>query len=347
MTCGSFTEYETTSNTEAFAFYNQAEIFLSDAWSLTLGLRYAEDKRFGEENVFLYSEQDPGTANLAQDPANFALPEVLLLSALDSGDGTSLLAPGVLPVTPTASLLQYNISTGAIDPATLQQTGNTTTRLQGVPFGISFYRPVDETFDDITWRVNLDWEPNATTLLYAGVTTGYRAGGFNLANLSDNATYDSEEITAYEIGWKDQLFDRTVQLNMSAYFYDYENIHASVDGQSAALGTTVNNVRTIPTAEILGFEADVLWLASENLTLGGNFSYTDSEYTDDLTGPIDFDGDGTPDFQDISLTQNEFDASLPASLFRNPADRVQSIEGNQLLLVPEIKWTLFGMYNHP
>lgn len=354
VTCGSFTEYATISNTEAFAFYNQAEIFLSDQFSLTLGLRYAEDERSGEENVFLYSEQDPGTANLAQDPANFALPEVLLLSAIDSGlasggpaNGTSLLAPGVLPVTPTGSLLQYNISTGAIDPATLQQTGNATTRLQGVPFGISFYRPVKETFDDITWRVNLDWEPNDTTLLYAGVTTGYRAGGFNLANLSDNATYDSEEITAYEIGWKDQLFDRTVQLNMSAYFYDYENIHASVDGQSAALGATVNNVRAIPTAEIFGVEADVLWLATENLTLGGNFSFTDSEYTSDLTGAIDFDGDGTDEFQNISLTQNEFDASLPASLFRNPAERVQSIEGNQLLLVPEIKWTLFGMYNHP
>ncbi|HSG90468.1 MAG TPA: TonB-dependent receptor [Pseudomonadales bacterium] len=352
-TCGTFLEYQTENRTEAFAFYNQAELFLTKELSLTLGIRYAEDKRSGEENVFLYSESTPSAAGLAS--GNIALGEAVLLSGLDRGDGNSFLlsedvvplgGPVVLPTTATRSLLEYNISTGAIDPATLQQTGNGVTRLAGVPFGLTFYRPVEETFDDVTWRVNLDWEPNETTLLYAGVTTGYRAGGFNLANLSNDAVYDQEEITSYEIGWKDQLFDRTVQLNMSAYFYDYQDIHASVDGFSNALGATVNNVVNVPEAEVYGLEADVLWLASESITLGGNFSVTKAEYTSDVKGQVDTNSDGVPDTL-VSLAQDEFNADVPASLFPTPGDRAIDIDGNNMILVPEIKWTLFGMYSLP
>ena len=32
----------------------------------------------------------------------------------------------------------------------------------------------------------------------------------------------------------------------------------------------------------MGVEAEVLWLANDNLTLGGNFSYTPNEYTKTL-----------------------------------------------------------------
>lgn len=337
-TCGSFLEYATQNDTEAFAFYNQAEIFLTDAFSLTLGIRYAEDKRTGEENVFLYTEANPAEADLTK-PANvFGLNEVALLAALDTGDGTSFLAPGVLPVLPTGSLAQFNGAVQAADP-------NAVTRYRGIPFGVSFYRPVEEDFDDITWRVNLDWEPNDTTLVYAGVTTGYRAGGFNLANLSDDPIYPAEEITAYEIGWKDKLFDKTLQISLSAYYYDYENIHLSVEGQSSALGATVNNVRAAPEAEVFGFEGEILWLATDNLTLGGNFSYTDSEYTEDITGNLDINGDRVDDLFGVSLTQSEFDPDVPASLFTAPLDRAVNIEGNQLQLVPEIKYTIYGIYN--
>lgn len=355
-TCGSFVEYQTENETEAFAFYNQAELFLTDEFSLTLGLRYAEDQRTGEENVFIYSESPPSTAGLAS--GNIGVGEVLFLAGLDRGDGNNaLLSPDVLPVapgnpillptTPTLSLLQYNVATGAIDPATLQQTGNAVTRYRGVPFGISFYRPVEETYDAWTWRVNLDWEPNETTLIYAGVTTGYRAGGFNLANLSNRPVYDQEEITAYEIGWKDQLFDRSLQVNASVYYYDYEDVHQAFSGFSNNLGAVVDNVEAVPSAEIFGFEADVFWLATDNLTLGGNFSYTDAEYTSELLGQVDTNNDGVADTT-TSVVTDAFNSAVPDSIFGdNPIDRAVSIDGNQMLLIPEIKWTLFGMYNIP
>lgn len=194
--------------------------------------------------------------------------------------------------------------------------------------------------------MNLDWEPNETTLLYAGITSGYRAGGFNLGNLQENVVYDQEEITAYEIGWKDQLFDRSVQVNASVYYYDYEDVHQFFSGFSTALGAVVDNVTNVPSAEVLGFEADVFWLATERLSLGGNFSYTDAEYTSDIIGGVDTTGDNVLDTTQ-SLVVDNFNANVPGSLFGGPTERTVSIDGNQMLLIPEIKWTLFGIYDIP
>ena len=79
----------------------------------------------------------------------------------------------------------------------------------------------------------LDWTPNDDALFYASVTTGHRAGGYNLANFSSVDTYDPEELIAYEIGYKGQLMDGLLQVDLSAYYYDYETIHMEADVPSA------------------------------------------------------------------------------------------------------------------
>ena len=114
---------------------------------------------------------------------------------------------------------------------------------------------------------------------------------------------------------------------MSVYYYDYENIHLSLEGQSSALGASVNNVRAAPEAEVFGFEGEVLWLATDNLTLGANFSYTDSEYTSDITDDLDVNGDRVDDLFGVSITQSEFNPLVPASIFSDPTDRTVSIKG--------------------
>ena len=64
------------------------------------------------------------------------------------------------------------------------------------------------------------------------------------------------------------------------YYYDYKTIH-TVATEIALIGGATTSVVEAPGAEIMGAEADILWLATDNLTLGGNFSYTPSEYTED------------------------------------------------------------------
>ena len=114
------------------------------------------------------------------------------------------------------------------------------------------------------------------------MTSGYRSGGYNLVFFSNTADYDPEELTAYEIGYKTQFLDNTLQINGSFYLYDYESIHTVTQrGYQPEHGTSTS-VLEAPGAEVMGIEAEVLWLATDSLTLGGNFSYTPNEYTKDL-----------------------------------------------------------------
>ena len=104
--------------------------------------------------------------------------------------------------------------------------------------------------------------------------------------------YKDEELDAYEMGYKGLLFDETLQMTASLYYYDYRNYQDHVSRWE----TTQSNIRlpagvspipgrgpveqtvNIPKAFNYGFEADATWLATEAFTLGGNFSYTISEY---------------------------------------------------------------------
>ena len=133
---------------------------------------------------------------------------------------------------------------------------------------------------------------------------------------------------AYEIGYKTQFLDDTLQINGSFYLYDYENIH-TVATEVTSLGGTTTSVLEADGAEVLGIESEVLWLATDNLTLGGNISFTPSEYTTDL----------------FILDPAEIDA--PNSLYPDRSDNRKNINGNQLLQVPELKATAYGTYSIP
>ena len=79
----------------------------------------------------------------------------------------------------------------------------------------------------------------------------------------------------------------------------------------------------------MGIEAEVLWLATDQLTLGGNFSYTPNEYTKDLT------------------ILDPARVGTPTSLYPDQETNESNINGNQLLQVPELKFTTYGTYSIP
>ena len=146
--------------------------------------------------------------------------------------------------------------------------------------------------------------------------------------------YDPEELVAYEFGYKTQLLDNTLQLNGSFYYYDYETIHTVATEVTPPLvpggapGTTTS-VLEAPGAEIWGIEVEALWLATDRWTIGGNFSYTPSEYTKDL------------------FIQDPAQVNTPESLFPDVNKLTQNINGNQLLQVPEWKMAAWGSYRLP
>jgi outer membrane receptor protein involved in Fe transport len=317
-TRGSDLLYHTQTVRDAFAAYTQAVWDINDAFTLTVGIRYAEDKITAEENLFRYTEV--GTT------FNKALFEA-------TGDGTVEFFPTFTGI----SLYQYNVANGGFDTdpvtgdvlvdANGQPIANAHAVNGGIPASLSVYRPFERTDKKTTGRLNLDWNMSDSAMMYFSATSGYRSGGYNLVFFSSSPTYNPEELIAYEIGYKGQFADDTVQVNASTYFYDYTAIH-TVATEISSIGGLTTSVLEAPGAEIYGLEAEVLWLASDNLTLGGNFSFTPSEYTEDL------------------FVKDTAGFETPDSLFP-AANQAVNIKGNKLVQVPELKYTGYASYRIP
>jgi iron complex outermembrane receptor protein len=299
---GSDLLYATQTEREAFAAYTQAVWDFADDLTLTVGVRYAWDEVLAEENLYRYSET--------------------------GGDGFVGLYGGLVGLNSVNGGFELDANGDVALDEWGQPIGTAKATNGGVPFALSVYRPFKRKDEKVTGRINLDWDINDDVMMYFSATSGFRSGGYNLVFFSNTADYDGEELIAYEIGYKAQFIDNTLQINGSFYLYDYETIH-TVATEVTSLGGTSTSVLEAPGAEILGAEAEVLWLATDALTIGGNFSYTPSEYTKDLN------------------ILDPADVSRPTSLYPDQETNELNINGNQLLQVPELKYTVFGTYGIP
>jgi outer membrane receptor protein involved in Fe transport len=140
--------------------------------------------------------------------------------------------------------------------------------------GYTFLTPQVAEFKEPTGRLNFDWRPKLSftddTLLYASFSRGYKGGGFNPPNLVPQGTYDPEFVNALEIGTKNELLDRTLLLNMTAFYYDYKGYQFT---QAAVFGTVTSNID----AHIYGAELETVWEPIEKLKLNAQVGYLNSE----------------------------------------------------------------------
>lgn len=312
---GSDLLYATQTEREATAVYTQGVWNISEKFALTVGLRYAVDDVTAEENLFRYTETfgtNDVLARFVTDNFTAANDLSAALYALNAANGGF-----ALDANGDVSVDQY----GQPIPTETVVNG-------GFPIAVSVYRPFQRDDEKLTGRINLDWDVTEEVRLYFSATSGYRSGGYNLVFFSNTAAYDPEELIAYEFGYKTRFFDNTLQINGSVYLYDYDTIH-TVATEVTSLGGTSTSVLEAPGAEIMGIEAEILWLATDNITLGGNFSFTPSEYTEDLN------------ILDPARVET------PTSLFPDREQNTSNINGNQLLQVPESKFTVYGTYSIP
>ena len=295
VTDASSSEYDTRTEREALAIYTQAVWQLGEHFALTTGLRWAKDRLDGTEQGWLYDEG--------------------LFFPLTNDPATSTFG---------ITLADYNVLAG---PA----VGNDDepVRLGGIPAQVSAYRHLDLIDKNVTWRANLEWTPSEATLVYGSVTTGVREAGFNLVFFSGQDRYDPERLTAYEVGYKGRLLDESLQLNVAVYYYDYSDVHTPTDVPNELQPDQLEfAVLNAPGAEMRGVEADVAWAVSRRITLGGQFSVSSSEYTDDF------------------FVVDHFNPRLPESLVP-PVQSLVNIKGNRLPHGPERTGLFWGSYAFP
>ena len=101
-----------------------------------------------------------------------------------------------------------------------------------VPAGASQTDRSDYAGSKVTWKLGADYDLAPGTMVYATVATGYKAGGFNNGCVpgtgpgcnvpADTLYFEPETLTSYEGGIKARLAGNAVQLNLSAFHYDYQ-----------------------------------------------------------------------------------------------------------------------------
>ena len=131
-----------------------------------------------------------------------------------------------------------------------------------------------------TWTIGLDYKPTNNIMIYGKVSRGYKAGGFNtFAVRTETRTFEPEQLTSYEIGFKSnwRLGEVPVKFNATYYYSDYNNIQRPTGDFNPA--TSGSGARILAAkARIQGIELEGSIRPVTGLELGGNFSYTDPKY---------------------------------------------------------------------
>ena len=144
-----------------------------------------------------------------------------------------------------------------------------------------------------TFAVAPKYKLSEEATVYARVAKGYRPGGPNalspLAPAAVPRTFQSDSIINYEVGLKADLLDRSVSVDMAAFYITWDDIQLLANVNNFGVNTNGG------TAESKGIEGSVTYVPIAGLTLSGNGAFTQANLTADTPALLGGkDGDRLP-----------------------------------------------------
>ena len=253
------------------------------------GLYYSDDTQ-GQEPVYFVSGAAPGTS-----AANFLAPSCVLrgpascnlasFNVAANDQAFAAFGEASYKVTPddTATVgFRYSIERKSLLGqedfwVPLPGPGDTTPLTQAFPptsfFGIQLASAdTATTYRKPTWRLAWDHAFDDDLHAYLSYNRGFKSGAYNLTNLTQPPV-SPEVIDAVEAGMKSTWLGHRLELNPSAYYYDYSNLQV----QKVAGGSVT--VQNAGSAELYGFDMDWTFIVTEGFRLHGAVSVEHSEYT--------------------------------------------------------------------
>ncbi|MEM7098565.1 MAG: TonB-dependent receptor [Pseudomonadota bacterium] len=138
---------------------------------------------------------------------------------------------------------------------------------------------VSDDWDDTIIQASARWDVTESNLLYLSYSEGFRSGGFSIRSARDpsEAAFQPEDAFQWEIGTKNEFFDRKLRLNLS-YFYlerdgnQFSSIITLPPGSIPGTTTIINNGGV---SEISGFELETSWIVNDEWVIGLNAGILD------------------------------------------------------------------------
>lgn len=154
---------------------------------------------------------------------------------------------------------------------------DTATGLAGRGPGLS------RTFNRDSEDASLTYKIDTRSIAYVRFARGFRSGNYNtyVTTAQDFSLYDPETLTDYEGGIKTRLWDNRLQLDLSAFHYDYDNLQVTI------LQNTGSSTTNAASAVSNGFELEAQLRPIDDLFTSFSVAYQDAHYTDfpNASGP--------------------------------------------------------------
>jgi outer membrane receptor protein involved in Fe transport len=269
-------EFRNYSLTSQSAFL-EGEYQILDDLKVTAGARF-NDERFHDEVFTPFGYLGSvGGAGVVGAALSFPTASSTVLTPL----GTFFIPrAGVNPSCPPAAATATPAA--AIRPASgclsFAPIGTTTVN-RGTPFIEPFNTLGKPEFRNDAWTGHLviDWTPKLdftdSTLIYFSASRGFLGGTVNAGvdpSLGLPAIVRPAVVDALEFGTKNTLLDDTVTMNLTAWYYAYQNYQ--LPGAASRVASTFN----VP-AHLYGFEGEWFWVPDDHWEFNANLSLTGSE----------------------------------------------------------------------
>lgn len=154
----------------------------------------------------------------------------------------------------------------------------------------------DESWEEVTGELTIDYKPTYDTLFYGSVRKGFRGGGFNggaLFSQAEAATVDPETVMAYELGAKTSWMDGKLQFNSSVFYYDYTDMQVFALVNTGG-GLPVQQLSNAGEATVQGVELELVVEPMDGLYIRTGLGFTDSEFDKYQSASGDFSGNQLP-----------------------------------------------------
>lgn len=138
------------------------------------------------------------------------------------------------------------------------------------------------TYKKPTWRFALDDQFRDDILGYISYNRGFKSGIYNFGDFTAPGTpggfarpVKPEVLDAFEAGIKSKFLDRTLQVDLAAFYYDYQDLQvALVSATTAAL----SQLQNAGSEHIYGVDGDIIYRVNPDFTVRINGSYLHARF---------------------------------------------------------------------
>ncbi|ANI79452.1 TonB-dependent receptor [Sphingobium sp. EP60837] len=206
-------------------------------------------------------------------------------------DSAALFFDGKYHITDTLSLLggarltrdkvtalNYSYVDPELEPFVPPTPANNFTPSGTLPYAVRAPQTGRAKKTDISGRLGLEYKPDRDLLFYATYARGYLGPTVTFSGLSGTrSTVAPQTVDDITAGAKMQFLDRTLTVNLNAFWDKYKDLQTSVfDGQEFLTENAGG-------AEVKGFEVELVARPSKTFSVNASFTYSDAKFTDYIT----------------------------------------------------------------